>query len=669
MALIYFDGFELLGNFMSNQGSYTLDQYLSTGYNTNWSKGLKTGLNGNGTFEGTIDIRLPNYARKKSGITSFLIKEPQNNSVNIGKTIFAVKEAGAEIVSIRIVGNTSNFPYYYVTYELVAGGVQLGTFNFQNWNTWERWAVVWDATGAAVTASLYREGNLVISGIGGQLNKDPITSQYTYIVSGQTYNWSLSLNGTTINSGYLYSGYSAGNFTASTGDVIDFSYNRPYGFFGITTGPNLTGDVITINPDEPYTLDVPAQSYTPDGTAHYVYFSSRIGGVGFDSVTIWDDPIADLPAATSPHWIQAQGIKGPTTSTQGDWSAYQGISYPNGAIQDRLANQNKEYGARVEVANSPLEVDFSTIYTSGEVLTKISGIKQITRAYATPALPDLKTKILSGETSSDLSFFDVSTGSRIEKNIEIIDPSTGLPWQNIEYAEELILDPDTNGSFILAPFTDEVPPNPDEGWIIEDSNSYNKLFSGTIPGVGNGAVLYTSQDGGVTLGVSEVVTNSSWLQWDYLSVYRNFVVPEGVDALEITLRMRRGVWDVNQTNYLLTHIGIYNPESVANPGASGISGNGYSPYTPVVDGGYLINNVFYGSSNSFFDNKDENFSEISFRLFAIEPGTKGILISLNFYSRLSRTWSVPPVLDWVKIRAVSGLAAMSAKTVYEAGLP
>lgn len=187
MALVFSDGFE------HHNSGYNNYNILDTGeifYLSNTASDLNAVIssgdvavppNGgrNGLRSIAIDRRnyvklfLPNSAKIKKGIASTLYKSTTFLKGYSGYTVFGIYSGDSIIAGIRFLSYSTTFPDQKEVYELFAGGVQIGTFELEEpISSWERWSLVWDATGEAVEASLYRNNTLIISGAGGSSGVD-----------------------------------------------------------------------------------------------------------------------------------------------------------------------------------------------------------------------------------------------------------------------------------------------------------------------------------------------------------------------------------------------------------------------------------------------------------------------------------------------------------------
>lgn len=174
MALVFSDGFEFMRQrgTSSSTGAQPELSYLNISSISLFASPVKEGINGHNyiritSSNGFIITQLPNPI--SSGILSFLC-----NSAGGGNTsafiLASVIGNEQDIVAIRTVSYSSVFPNIGYTMEVLAGGVQIGTFFWpMNYlNVWARWTLVWSTEGPDVTAALYREGELIIQGTGGQ---------------------------------------------------------------------------------------------------------------------------------------------------------------------------------------------------------------------------------------------------------------------------------------------------------------------------------------------------------------------------------------------------------------------------------------------------------------------------------------------------------------------
>lgn len=196
MSLVFADGFELASNYGYGIFNET-DLYAQNGtnqvrvdYN---SPSPISGYNNSGTAaiaqNQYLALNIPEAGQITSGIVSFLRYEQSSNmSGTVGQTIIALRSGTTEIVSIRYSNRVANFPYYYIVYELVVGGVQVGTFSFSSVNEWIRWAIVWDSSGPNVSASLYLNGTAILSGIGGTSGANSSLTN-VYLSSRQSYTY------------------------------------------------------------------------------------------------------------------------------------------------------------------------------------------------------------------------------------------------------------------------------------------------------------------------------------------------------------------------------------------------------------------------------------------------------------------------------------------------
>lgn len=508
MALIFFDGFE------NDFGTGDPQNYLF-GYYRVQSGSFNSGINGNRYLQnpGNVRLSIPEESRSDKGILSFLVYHTTNLYGNVGTTLVAVMEGDEEVASIRFAGSTNNFPVQYITYELFVAGVQVGTFNYNNWNSWERWVLVWDASGPAVTASVYRQSVLQASGIGGQIDTTPITPSYSFAVYDQAGNWTLKINSVTEDSGYTYSNVYSTNFAADIGDEITATESYR-GRAAIFDGPNLTGNVIhNFGYDfssASMILSDPPQGYTRSGKASWVRFQN-INGNHFDSVTVWDDPSGDLSAARGPHWIQSLSTLEPSSVGSGDWQSYYDNVSPNGSIAERIRSNNANQGAKTSIADSDLDVTFKPPAIPSDVVG-VYGTRDIWAARATESLPNLEQRFKVGSSFSSGKIIDASAYTSARR-FNAIDPTTSLPYET-SVAEELVLDRTAEGGF-----------NPTTGWIIDDANSVNKYYIGELEGVGEGPVVYPSQDGGSTLGM-RLTGSGSWFRYDTFYIYKDLDVTD-----------------------------------------------------------------------------------------------------------------------------------------------
>lgn len=178
MALIFCEGFEL----PINAAQYNdLPMHLSTGGLGGISTNVLQPAGGTGNGFRSLELGFPesrwrinlqNEARKKQGILSFLYRMAVevNPITTPGHTLCAVRQDGAAIAQVRLVSYNSSTEI--ITLELHAGGSQIDTFEIPYDNSWQRIALVWDGTGANITAAVYIDGTLMASGTGGSTLAD-----------------------------------------------------------------------------------------------------------------------------------------------------------------------------------------------------------------------------------------------------------------------------------------------------------------------------------------------------------------------------------------------------------------------------------------------------------------------------------------------------------------
>lgn len=187
MALVHVDGFEAL--YFQNVSSLRQAELSILGYKeiegnstafyranalilNNVLNFINYGINGytyimaSGSQNHSFVTPLPSSYSK--GILSFLWAVNPGSSINTGISI-SLRGGGSDLISIRILSAQSVFPNSGYVMELFVGGVQVGTFLYSlgMFNRWARWSLVWDTSGANISASLYRESILILSGIGG----------------------------------------------------------------------------------------------------------------------------------------------------------------------------------------------------------------------------------------------------------------------------------------------------------------------------------------------------------------------------------------------------------------------------------------------------------------------------------------------------------------------
>lgn len=191
MALIFTDGFEYprQRGFSSISGQQPLLGYLNASSVSLTTAPIKEGINGHNyiriSSSGSLITQIPSAI--SSGILSFLSYTIGGGSLS-AYTFASVNSDEQEIVSIRTVSYSSTFPSGGYVMELFAGGVQIGTFFWpmNNFNIWARWTLVWSTEGESVTAALYREGQLILQGTGGQTGINSLIDSYTFRSLGRS---------------------------------------------------------------------------------------------------------------------------------------------------------------------------------------------------------------------------------------------------------------------------------------------------------------------------------------------------------------------------------------------------------------------------------------------------------------------------------------------------
>jgi hypothetical protein len=196
MSLLFVEGFELASKY-GNSWLQQTDLYTVGGQGRNYIDGTPdspvAGSNGTGcmrTQQGSfLSVNLPDGSQVQSGIISFLRWETSSNlSGTVGQTNFALRSGNTELVSIRYSSRFYEFPYFYVTYDLYAGGVHIGTFDVFEFDQWIRWAISFDTTGGSVSATLYRGGLEILSGTGGSTGAGNSVDNI-YLSSRQSYTY------------------------------------------------------------------------------------------------------------------------------------------------------------------------------------------------------------------------------------------------------------------------------------------------------------------------------------------------------------------------------------------------------------------------------------------------------------------------------------------------
>jgi hypothetical protein len=630
MALVFVDGFE------NPAGTDDPEKYIcGTLARTTSGAPANSGVNGIAYLDrpSACNIKIPEDIRANKGIVSLLVYHNEALSGTVGASLVAVMEAGQEVASIRFVGATNNFPLQWRTYELFVAGVQVGTFNFKNWNSWERWVLVWDASGPAVTAAIYREGVLQTSGIGGQLDTTPIAASYSLAIYDRARNWTLKINSVTEASGYTDQNVYSVNFIADIGDEILVTESSS-GSAAIFDGPNLTGNLIHdfgYNFNSASTvLEDPAQGYTPSGKVDSIYVTNLAYNL-FDSVTVWDDPVGDLADARNPHWIQGVSTAGPAQTTSGDWDSYINTTLQNGTISDRVNANQINTGVRTTVADSELELEFALPIVPLN-LVKIHGVSDSLATRATPALPNLEQKFKLNESLSSGKTVNASNYVTLART-EIINPETALAVET-EVAEEYLLERTAEGGF-----------NPTTGWVIDDANSVNKYYFGQIEGLGEGTIVFPSQDGGNTLGMIQT-GSSNWPQYDTFYIYKDLDLTSLGGAFDFLMASVRARIPADQTTAFAS---IFDLTQNAMPQSSSTLSYGHNQ---------LPNGSAVSRTNDF--------------AVTYMPATKitgnTMRVAFQFSTRWDRAFyseEAFPIIDWFEVRAFNA-EALDLKTVVTA---
>lgn len=406
------------------------------------------GINGytyilNGSKDHGFVTPLPN--NYSSGILSFLMFKgsPATSSLAPNPGIMvSVRGNGNDIVALRYVSTQNAFPDSGYIMELVAGGVQIGTFlyPFAMFNKWARWSIVWDTTGPNITASLYRNKELILSGTGGTSGAGvPINSYRTRFVGGIS---STSINGV----------------------------------------------------------------------------STTVGLIAYDSFTVWNDPVADLDAATSPHWIGCSIVSPDTLiSSNDEFKAFSGTTITPTGFSEFLIDSNSQTGIFTDIYNASINVPVVMNYDIDSA-TKIIALSPISYIQGTGLVTATK-KIISGSSQSNPVSTNVLNRT-VFSPIFLKDPATQQDWELP--TKVTILDPEGDGGF------ESGSTFADNGWQTS-STGQATWECGHLGAKDGERGAYISLDGGIT------DLNSVTLPASYSNVFlwKEFVIPEGVTQISV----------------------------------------------------------------------------------------------------------------------------------------
>lgn len=426
------------------------------------------------------------------GIYSLVVTEPAF-LFNWGQAL-RVRASSTIIAQFRLIQSVDIFQGAYEIWELQAGGTQVATLQTYSalWSRGDRWSLVWDASGPNVTAAIYRNDELLLSGTGGPLG------------SGE------------------------------------------------------------------YLSDVQWQIAT----------RSSDGG-SLRSITVWDDPAADLNSATSPHEVSTLTLSGPTTATYGSWQSFINSSSPQGAISDRIYRidySSNVPGVKTTEINDPLDISFPRI--PGKIA--IYGARGFVQGLGDEGISSLAAKITLGGIQGDEAVQNVLTKTQFNAPA-ILNPQADAAWQPPTYVDLVVSSGD--GGF------ESGETFASNGWQALGPAEGASLFLGPQGALSGTRGVYISDDGGTTPELTVVDLNNS------VCIYRDIDVPDGAVAITVSGRAKLEIGNVSSDFALgRTTVEVMPTDSVPLAGRQNISFGGTSIGRRAGD--YVVGNNRYNYPES-----------------------------------------------------------------------
>ena len=143
-----------------------------------------------------------------------------------------------------------------------------------------------------------------------------------------------------------------------------------------------------------------------------------------DTLAIWDDPVADLPASLRPLWCFGRTVTSPDTPSQGDWSSFLGATSPSGNINVQINAPQTDRGALTVTADSELVLGFSTLLTGVQDVLCVS---VTVRMQGSATLTEGSLALRSGAVTTTPTIVNTMSITNIQQSAAL-DPDGGGPW-------------------------------------------------------------------------------------------------------------------------------------------------------------------------------------------------------------------------------------------------
>lgn len=353
----------------------------------------------------------------------------------------------------------------------------------------------------------------------------------------------------------------------------------------------------------------------------------------WDSVTVWDDPAADLAKANSPHWVGVMGYSPHQSGTSlGDYQNFFGANSPyiQWTFGEGLATTQPNGGILTAVSSGTVDVPICMMREVDDA-TAILAVSPKSRVVGV-GLTTCDQAVVVSSTASASTSTDVSSSTTATTPVET-DPSTGLPWALP--TKVTILDPDGDGGF------EGGTAFGDSNWQESSGGSPIQWYCGTLGAIDGSYGAYLSSDGGATNTPS---VTSAGFSYSYL--WYDFTVPAGVTQIVVSAKAQ-----LTLNNGLI--FGVFGTSTTP------VGGN-TTVYSAMLDYPQEFQAPYVGSSTNQnlweIQPASQYKSDIVFYPRDVLPGTTYRLV-ICFVGNTTTTESVGAKLDSVAIYGYSGSIA------------
>ena len=249
----------------------------------------------------------------------------------------------------------------------------------------------------------------------------------------------------------------------------------------------------------------------------------------FDSVTVWDNPVADIQKAKSAHWIASSPLSEDFPGLPVDnFTTFSGVTFPVATstfptLGSPLRDTDQNSGI---FAVRPMTIDLPLTLPEPTGITSVYGVAIRSLAVGTESLTTASQSIVSNGVDSPKISSDVSTFRTVVAVAEA-DPETEEPWA--VPTEHLLIDPAGDGGFELGPTFQ------DNGWEVVFMNGEAGWFCGSLGAITGQRGAFLSKNGTDGTDLGRV---GPLLIFGYL--VKEVTIPEGVHQVRLRFALAGG---------------------------------------------------------------------------------------------------------------------------------